>query len=259
MHIERIWQHDSQYWHTISRSTPRHGYTLYTNPTLVGRYDPNHAGYFRLQTDREAVHAIQDIIAFYDALGLDSVAYVDHCATPPSLATLLAQHGFVARLEWGVTDLMVLGTFMPPAPDTRITVSQVTSPHDIHAWATIDGNIDPHSPADIMYALRREEVSHPDVCGYIATIDGVAAGRCLRFAKDGVCRIEAVFVAEAFRRRGVARQLVAHAIAESLAHNQIIYLFADHDYHAATLYHTLGMRSLVHHATVTHVRLHSGA
>ena len=93
MHIERIWQHDTLYWHTMSRATPRQGYVLFTNPALPQRYDPNHAGYFRLQSDAQAQDAIRDIIAFYDALGFDSVAYVDHCATPTTLAHLLMQHG----------------------------------------------------------------------------------------------------------------------------------------------------------------------
>ncbi len=253
VHIERIWQHDTLYWHTMSRATPRQGYVLFTNPALPQRYDPNHAGYFRLQSDAQAQDAIRDIIAFYDALGFDSVAYVDHCATPTTLAHLLMQHGFVPRIEWGITDLLVLDRFLPPAHNPRITVNAVISEQDKHEWAMLN-EPNPHSSPAVMYALGREEIANSSVCGYLARIDGIVAGRCLRYTDAGISRIEAVFVAEHLRRHGVARQLVAQAIADATTQSELVYLFAIHDYHAATLYQSLGMRTYVHDATVTYVR-----
>lgn len=253
MPIERIWQHDSLYWHTMSRVTPRQGYMLYTNPALPTRYDPNHAGYFRLHSETDATDAIRDIIAFYDALGFESVAYVDHCATPATLRRLLENQGFVPRIEWGITDLMILDELVKPAPNPRITVYQVTTESDKHAWAMLN-EPNPHSSPAVMYALGREEIAHPTVCGYLARIDGVVAGRCLRYTEGGVSRIEAVYVAEHLRRHGVARQLVAYALAEAVTQSDLVYLFAQHDYHAATLYQSLGMRIIVHDATLTYVR-----
>lgn len=252
-HISRIWQHDANYWLTMSRATPRDGYVLYTNPALPSRYDPNHAGYFRITDDADAAVAVTEIIAFYDALGCDSVAYLDHMATPVTLTTLLTQHGFVAMHDWGDVDLLVLESFHPPPTDPRITIQRVASVHDIDAWSRLDTPT-PDDNAGIMLTLRRTEVSHPAVCGYLALIDGVAAGRCLTYTENHVSRIEAVFVAEAFRRRGVARQLVAHAIASVVPHSEIVYLFAIRHAPAYTLYHTLGMQVCVENAVTTFVR-----
>lgn len=251
--IADIWLHDSHYWQTMSRVTPRHGYELYTNPVLVSRYDPNHAGYIRCISHTTANVAIRDIVAFFDALGFDSVVYLDHAATPDTLPTLLSTHGFRAMTEWGIVDLLVLDRFHAPAPHARIQVTRVADAADVHTWALLDEPT-PHSPAEIMYALRREEVSHPDVCGYLAWIDGVAAGRCLTYTEGGITRVESVFVAENLRRQGVARRLVAQAVADAMAHSRIVYLFALHDSYAQTLYYSLGLQTVVHNAVTTYVR-----
>ena len=72
MQLDAIWQHDHHYWGTFSRITPRNGYAIYTNPSLPGRYDPNHAGIMRL-TAHDVDAVITDVIHFFDAQGMDSV------------------------------------------------------------------------------------------------------------------------------------------------------------------------------------------
>ena len=132
-------------------------------------------------------------------------------------------------------------------------MNTVISEQDAHEWAMLN-EPNPHSSPAVMYALGREEIASPSVCGYLARIDGIVAGRCLRYTDAGISRIEAVFVAEHLRRHGVARQLVAQAIADATIHSELVYLFATYDYHAAILYQSLGMRTHVHNATVTYVR-----
>jgi len=251
MQLDAIWQHDHLYWGTFSRITPRNGYAIYTNPSLPGRYDPNHAGMMRLDaSDVDAV--ITDVIHFFDALGMDSVVYLDHLATPTSLAASLVQHGFVAMTEWGVIDLMVHQHAIP-TPTPHIAVTSALDATDFATWANLT-EPDPHSSAEIMYQLRYQEVSASDVTGYIAWDDGQPAGRCVTYSRDGITRIESVFVAPQSRRRGVARAMVAHAISASQAHGDIVYLFAHHDSHAQTLYTSLGMQQVATDAVVTYVR-----
>lgn len=251
MQFEAIWQHDHHYWGTLSRITPRDGYAIYTNPSLPGRYDPNHAGLMRL--DPAHVDAvITDVIHFFDALGMDSVVYLDHLATPPTLATSLIQHGFVAMTEWGIIDLMIHHHAIPtPAP--HIAVTSALDASDYATWASLT-EPDAHSSAEIMYQLRYQEVSTSDVTGYIAWDDGQPAGRCVTYSRDGITRIESVFVAPQSRRRGVARAMVAHAISASRARGDVVYLFAHHASHAQQLYTSLGMQSVATDVVVTYVR-----
>ncbi len=251
MQLDAIWQHDHHYWGTFSRITPRNGYAIYTNPSLPGRYDPNHAGIMRL-TAHDVDAVITDVIHFFDALGMDSVVYLDHLATPTSLAASLTQHGFVAMTEWGIIDMMIHQHAML-TPASQIVVTSALEATDFATWANLT-EPDTHSSADIMYQLRYQEVSASDVTGYIAWDDGQPAGRCVTYSRDGITRIESVFVAPQSRRRGVARAMVAHAISDSRARGDVVYLFAHHDSHAQTLYTSLGMQSVVHDAVVTYVR-----
>ena len=253
MHYHHIWQHDSAYWQTISKQTIRDGYILYTNPQLPTRYDPNHAGMFRMQHINDAINAIDDVIAFYEALGCDSVVYLDNYATPDALADTLIQRGFTAMAEWGITDLLVLAQPVYAAHNPRISVMPVSTHDQRLQWASLE-DTNPHSPAAEMHALRMEELRDPAVQGYIAYLDGQPAGRCLTFIHDNICRIEAVFVAEEKRRQGVAKQLVGQAIADVYGKVDTVYLFAIHDYHAITLYQALGFRTVMHNVTMTYVR-----
>jgi hypothetical protein len=81
MQLDAIWQHDHHYWEHSSRITPRDGYAIYTNPSLPGRYDPNHAGLMRLNS-LHVNAVITDIIHFLMPSGTMSVVYLDHLATP---------------------------------------------------------------------------------------------------------------------------------------------------------------------------------
>jgi GNAT superfamily N-acetyltransferase len=251
MQLASIWQHDHYYWGTFSRITPRDGYAIYTNPSLPGRYDPNHAGFMRLDAPNvDAV--ITDVIHFFDALGMDSVVYLDHLATPTTLPASLVQHGFVAMTDWGIIDLMIHQHVIPtPAP--HITVTSALEAIDFATWANLT-EPDAHSSAEIMYQLRYQEVSASDVTGYIAWDDGQPAGRCVTYSRNGITRIESVFVAPQSRRRGVARAMVTHAINDSRARGDVVYLFAHHASHAQTLYTSLGMQCVASNAVLTYVR-----
>lgn len=251
MQIEAIWEHDHHYWGTFSRITARSGYAFYTNPSLPGRYDPNHAGFMRLDPGNvDAV--ISDVVHFFDALGMDSVVYLDHKAAPPSLTAVLAHHGFAAMTDWGVVDLMVHQGGLP-TPDAHIMVTSALDATDFATWANL-GETDLHSSTEIMYALRYQEVSANDVTGYIAWNEGEPAGRCITYSRAGITRIESVFVAPKSRRVGVARAMVSHAIVASRPRGEVVYLFAHQASHAQTLYASLGLHTVVNNAVVTYVR-----
>lgn len=247
-----FWHHDSLYWSTVARVSPRDGFMLYTNPTVPGRYDPNHAGYIRLP-DGDHHATITDIIHFFSAIDMDAVVYLDHLSTPSDFADQLRQHGFSDRRDWGVVDLMVQTSPPPPlTPSPRIQVTSTLTKDEHTTWSLID-EPDVHSPPAIMQSLRYQEVSAPEVTGFIATLDGRPVGRCLTYCNNGIGRVEAVFVHENARRQGVARHMVDTAIRHVLSQHCTPYLFAIAGNHAQQLYASLGMQVRAHDVSMTFV------
>lgn len=254
--LDRIWQQDNTYWSTYARATPRDGYMLFTNPTLPGRYDPNHAGMIRLP-DGDHRDIITDIVHFYAAIDLDAVVYLDALSTPSDFGAQLEAHGFIAKHDWGITDLMHHDGPLPAlAADPHITVTSALEESEYQIWSNISDG-DPYSPPEIMYSLRYQEVSAPDVTGFIAYVDNEPAGHCLVYASAGIARIESVFVHAHHRRRGVARQLLTTAIRHCQAHHLQIYLFVIHESHAQDLYASLGFRTIQHDAVLVYVKPHA--
>ena len=247
----RIWQHDAEYFGTLGLSVRHEGYVLYTNPGLIGRYDPNHAGMLRLQADSMRTD-IQRIIAHFDALGMDSVVYLDSMHRPAGLQDALHEAGFIARVEWGQYDLLAL------CGDVKHDTSQreLTHPKTVTEyaqWAALC-EPDPYSDVATMTALHMTECSSPAVIPTIVWCDGQPAGRCLAHIHDGLGRVECVFVDPRYRRRGLARAMVAAVASEIVAGGAIPYLFAAHKSEAERIYHAIGFTTLLHDTLTTYVR-----
>jgi ribosomal protein S18 acetylase RimI-like enzyme len=120
-------------------------------------------------------------------------------------------------------------------------------------WASLDG-VDAFSDADTMKALRITECSSPAVIPTIIWCDDAPAGRCLAYIHDGIGRIEGVYVDPLFRRRGLARAMVAAVAADIVAAGAIPYLFAEHSGDAQRMYQAIGFETLLENAATTWVR-----
>jgi ribosomal protein S18 acetylase RimI-like enzyme len=249
--IHRIWQHDAEYFGTMSQLTTCDGYVLYTNPGLAGRYDPNHVGLLRFGND-ETVSQIERIIAHFDGLQLDSVIYLDRMHRPDTLHDALDAAGFRPKLEWGQYDLMAVCGAVQPAPAPCVLTHPSSLP-EFRTWASLDG-VDAFSDADTMKALRITECSSPAVIPTILWCDDAPAGRCLAYIYDGIGRIESVYVDPLFRRRGLARSMVAAVAADIVATGAIPYLFAEHSGDAQRMYQAIGFETLLENAATTWVR-----
>ncbi len=249
--IHRIWQHDAEYFGTMSQLTTCDGYVLYTNPGLAGRYDPNHVGLLRFGND-ETVSQIERIIAHFDGLQLDSVIYLDRMHRPDTLHDALDAAGFRPKLEWGQYDLMAVCGAVQPAPAPFVLTHPSSLP-EFRTWASLDG-VDAFSDADTMKALRITECSSPAVIPTILWCDDAPAGRCLAYIYDGIGRIEGVYVDPLFRRRGLARAMVAAVAADIVAAGAIPYLFAEHSGDAQRMYQAIGFETLLENAVTTWVR-----
>ena len=248
--IHRIWQHDAEYFGTMSQLTTCNGYVLYTNPGLAGRYDPNHVGLLRFGND-ETVSQIEQIIASFDALQFDSVVYLDRMHRPDSLQDALRAAGFVPMLDWGQYDLMAVCGAVLPAPPCVLTHPE--SLPEFRTWASLNG-VDAFSDAETMLALRITECSSPAVTPTIIWCDDAPAGRCLSYTHDGIGRIESVYVDPLFRRRGLARSMVTAVAADIVATGAIPYLFAEHSGDAQRMYQAIGFETLLENAVTTWVR-----
>jgi GNAT superfamily N-acetyltransferase len=249
--IHRIWQHDAEYFGTMSQLTALDGYVRYTNPGLAGRYDPNHVGLLRFGRD-ETVAQIERIIAHFDGLRFDSVVYLDRMHRPDTLHDALHAAGFRPKLEWGQYDLMAVCGAVQPAPAPCVLTHPSSLP-EFRTWASMDG-VDAFSNAETMLALRITECSSPAVTPTIIWWDDAPAGRCLTYIQDGIGRIEGVYVDPLFRRRGLARAMVAAVAADIIATGAIPYLFAEHSGDAQRMYQSIGFETLLENATTTWVR-----
>ncbi len=251
MNLEAIWQHDHEYFGTVSRITPRDGYVIYTNPSLANRYDPNHAGLFRLRDDQVS-SAIEEIEHFFYSLDMDAVVYLDAHATPTSLDHALQAAGFVKKTDWGSSDLMLQRAEIP-ALDPLIHVEVALDHADFVRWCQVN-QPDQYSPDELMYKLHYQTVSAPGVNGYMAIVDNRPVARCVSYISNGLGRVESVFVEESYRRRGIAHALVGKALTDIAAQGALGYLFAVHEEPALALYHKLGLRTVLTEAVYPYVK-----
>lgn len=251
MNIELIWQHDHAYFGTISRITPRDGYVIYTNPSLTNRYDPNHAGLFRMRDD-QVQSALVDIEHFFYSLDMDAVVYLDAHATPASLDGALQDAGFIKKSDWGSCDLMTQQAPIPPY-DQSIQIDVALNHEDFLRWCSVN-QPDPYSPDELMHRLHYQTVSAPGINGYMAIVDGRPVARCVSYITDGLGRVESVFVEESYRRRGIAHALVGRALHDIATQGALGYLFAVHEEPALALYHKLGLRTVLTEAVYPYVK-----
>ncbi len=99
--------------------------------------------------------------------------------------------------------------------------------HDLEAALTFDELIDvahhqPIAPASARRRALRELLEDPDVSHHVVEEDGRALAQCITFALEptratppGTLHVSAVAVVASARRRGVARTLVRHVLAEA--------------------------------------------
>lgn len=252
---QRLWAHDAWFFGTLADCTTHPGWYAYREPTLPSRYDPNHAGYVRLQPAAVAGF-IASVIAEADARRDDAVVYLDTDATPHDLGQTLVAAGFVPMHAWGPIDLMLCGPVT--RQDSAGLVTPVRDAAAAHAWAML-AEADAFSPADIMYRLRRREISDPRVTAWLISIDGQPAGRCLSAVHDGLGRVESVFVDPAHRRRGLATALVSTVAAHIVGSGAQPYLFATQNGDAQRIYRRIGFSVSIPAAVVTYVRAYTAS
>ena len=240
--LARILAHEAVYWTCVAAAEPRAGWTLFHNASLAGRIDPNHAGDFRAE-EGTGTTIVQEIVAYYRALGVPPAAYVDALATPSDLVPCLLEAGF---REWAgaTSDLMLYDGPDAERPSSH-AVAVAHTEQDMADWAAL---VEEDADAETRRLLRRlyaTEIADPRVTPYLARVDGRAAGRGTLFSSDGLGRVEAVRTAAPDRGRGLAAAVVRSAVQDSLARgNELTYVDAEPGGAAQRLYDRLGFRTV---------------
>ncbi len=95
--------------------------------------------------------------------------------------------------------------------------------------------------AEANAAVRRVFVDRTGVRFFVARVDGVLAGLCELYVHDGVAEIDDVQTLERFRRRGIARCVVGHAVRHAREGGaDLVFLIADDADWPKELYVDLG-------------------
>ena len=243
-----IFQHESLYWSCTSTVESRDGWVAFHSQRFPSRIDPNHAGEFRAQAGQGAA-IVQDIIKFYQALGLTPAAYLDLLTTPEDLVAHFKRANF-QDWESASSDLML---YLGPdiAATTNVTVEAIKMESSKADWASIMADEYAHDPS--AQAQLQEyyftQISDPRMNAYLIRVDGKPASRCQLFSSGGLGRVEAVRTDSSYRGRGLASAVVRQAICDSLEQNHTTYLYVEPDSAAQRLYHRLGFRTIAQKAS----------
>ena len=197
--LGKIFGHETLYWSRISTVALRDGWTAFSNPRLIPRIDPNHAGEFRATAGQGAA-IVRDIIEFYGAVGAVPAAYVDLLGTPDDLITELERANFQ---EWAGAraDLML---YLGPdtARPSTVPVEVVATDAARADWASIADDEDNRDPTSrtILQELYIRQISDGRMTAYLTRVEGRPAGRCELFSSQGLGRVEAVRTGTAYQR-----------------------------------------------------------
>jgi hypothetical protein len=194
--LTRILNHEAAYWTSIAQVEQRDGWKLFHNADFPRRFDPNHAGDFRAAEGKGKAIAAE-IIAFYRALGMSPVAYVDLLSTPTDLIPELQAAGFQ---EWsGAWSDLMLYVGPDEARLADVPVITVCSEQERGDWASIIEEEADEQTRAILHQLYAREIADPRMKAYLAYVDGQPAARCELFSTDQIGRVEAVRTMAAFR------------------------------------------------------------
>lgn len=249
--LARILEHENQYWTTIAQAEQREGFMLFHNRDLIPRIDPNHAGHFRAPAG-SGPQIVRAIVSFYETLGATPAVYLDVLATPGDLIDHLLAAGFH---EWasGASDLM-LYTGPDQERPASVEVAIAATADERSEWATIMEEDASGPRSELLHRLYLRECSDPRITPYLARVDGAPAARGELFSSAGLGRVEAIRTAEAYRRRGLAAAIVRKAVYDSLAQNELTYIYAEPGGEAQRLYHRLGFRTVINNAIRLFIR-----
>lgn len=175
-----------------------------------------------------------------------------------------AEQEFVARgyeLEWTSGLVAEAQRLTPhPAANREVEIRALDPEGDERLWATVL-DVQMATAVEVgreleaeyhLTFLRRRQQELREIFGsgrgswYVALLDGVVAGSLGIVVTETRARYQSVDTVAEYRRRGIARRLVAEAAQDACAKHPIDHfvIAADPDYHAIGIYEALGFERL---------------
>jgi ribosomal protein S18 acetylase RimI-like enzyme len=189
--------------------------TAYANPALPGVWNANHVRDAALAGDMTPARAVAEVVAHYARLGTRCAYWIMNPSADAAQTRPLADHLLAAGHRVRLDDILYLrrgrAQSVPDVPGLRIVPARASYRHARalaeerarERWGTaveqlVEADIldvdDPHT--DTLLALSGDRA--------VATIGVLAVG--------DLGRIENVYVAREFRRRGVGRAMLSRAL-----------------------------------------------
>jgi GNAT superfamily N-acetyltransferase len=212
-------------------------------------YDANHGTAIRAQTAVE----IDDVLRRSDEIFSDvehRTFKVDPC-TPAAFEGRLLLDGYTGSSE---LQLLLEGDLdaRPPTIDIRMVLSD-TDWEAVARLTRLDheeeaqkADREPVSPVVTAQMVASKRAKAPDLAFFLAAVDDVD---CAFFSSwpgtNGVGKVEDLFTAPAFRRRGIATALIAHAVRDARHRGAgPVLIGADPDDSPKHMYAAMGFRPL---------------
>jgi GNAT superfamily N-acetyltransferase len=161
------------------------------------------------------------------------------------------QPGFV-RLGWKSESFVLMVQRRGPDRRAEHEISEVDEPTLRPLWAEATRN-EPHGKDE---ALVQQILEHLRIMSeamptrlFAAEVEGKLVAHTALYSDDGVGQVENVLTLPEYRRRGLARSLVLHAVAESHADgNDLTFLVADAEDWPQRIYEKLGFETVGRYA-----------
>jgi ribosomal protein S18 acetylase RimI-like enzyme len=148
------------------------------------------------------------------------------------------------RDGWEVDHLVLMVRRREPDRESVVAVEECTFdevyPLMLETNLSSHGGMTPEA-AETNAAIRRLFVDVTGARFFVARVDGVLAGFGELYVHDGVAELDDVHTLERFRRRGIARAIVGHAVREARhVGADLVFLIADDADWPKDLYAKLG-------------------
>jgi GNAT superfamily N-acetyltransferase len=213
-----------------------HGEALLT-PSLPLVYHRNH-----LSVDLSADASADALIAEADAVFGPAGYRFRKITIDDELGARVAPR--FPELGWKVEELVVQ-LYRGPKPDVDASIVDEVTGADLEPLWVEGMRESPEISAEEeirqLVAAQHARRSGAEVRYFAARVDELIASYCELFLADGVGQVESVMTLERFRKRGLAKAVVARALEESLAADtELTFIVADaHDF-PKNLYAKLG-------------------
>ena len=221
---------------TSTRTEPSPFGTALFNDDFPSYWDGN---FLRVDRPADATAAllIEELDRLFDGFGHRTIVVPDESSGSRWAASF-------GRNGWEVDRLLFMARKRDGDRESDMAVEECTF-DDVYPLL-LETNLSSHGgmrreAAETNAAVRRLFVDVTGARFFVARVEGVLAGFCELYVHDGVAELDDVHTLERFRRRGIARGVVGHAVREAGdAGADLVFLIADDADWPKELYAKLG-------------------